>query len=77
MAVKFVTLAIGLDDAIVRQVELPQIPKDDMRLVLKNNTRGYLQQDLPAHVFDCHIFAPKMPSSFQKAAEPARPDDNA
>jgi type IV pilus assembly protein PilM len=57
---RFVTLAIGLDDTVVRQVELPQIPKDEMRMVLKNNTRGYLQQDLPNHVFDCHIFAPRV-----------------
>ena len=56
---RFTTLAIGLDDAVVRQVELPQIPKDEMRLVVKNNTKGYLQQDLPGHVFDCHIFPPK------------------
>jgi len=53
---KLVTLAIGLDDTVVRQVELPQIPVDEMRLVLKNNTKGYLQQDMPNHVFDCHIF---------------------
>jgi len=36
---KLVTLAVGLDDTMVRQVELPQIPVDEMRLVLKNNTR--------------------------------------
>ena len=48
---KLVTLAIGLDDTVVRQVELPQIPMDEMRLVLKNNTKGYLQQDMPNHVF--------------------------
>ena len=53
--VKFVTLAVSLDDAIVRQVELPKIPVDEMRLVLKNNSKGYLQQDLPNHVFDCNI----------------------
>jgi type IV pilus assembly protein PilM len=56
---KYVTLSLGLDDAVVRQVELPQIPIDDMRMVLKNNTKGYLQQDLPGHVFDCYIFPPK------------------
>ena len=55
--VKYVTLAIGLDDAVVRQVELPQIPVDEMRMVLKNNTKSYLQQDLPGHVFDCYIFS--------------------
>ena len=58
---KFVTLSIGVNDAIVRPVELPQIPVDEMRLVLKNNTRGYLQQDLPNRVFDCHIIPPKSP----------------
>ncbi len=59
---KHVVLAVGLEDAIVRQVELPQIPIDEMRLVLKNNTKGYLQQDLPNYAFDCHIFPPKMPT---------------
>jgi len=55
--IKFTTLAVGLDDAIVRQVEFPQIPVEEMRMVLKNNTKGYLQQDLPDHVFDCHFSA--------------------
>lgn len=64
---KRVTVAVGLDEAIVKQIELPQIPIDDMRQVLKNNTKGYLQQDLPAHAFDCHIFPPKLS---QKAEAP-------
>src|ERR1700677_3714564 len=38
---KAVTLAIGLEDAVVKQIELPQIPVDDMRMVLKNNPKGY------------------------------------
>ena len=63
---------MGLDDAIVRQVELPQIPVGEMRMVLKNNTKGYLQQDLPNHVFDCHIFPPKTTAP-GKPAEPAKP----
>ena len=70
---KFVTLAVGLDDAIVRQVELPQIPVGEMRQVLKNNTKGYLQQDLPNHVFDCYIFPPKTTSMPGKPADPAKP----
>jgi type IV pilus assembly protein PilM len=52
---KFVTLAISLDDAIARQVELPKIPVAEMRMVLKNNTKAFLQQDLPNYVFDCHL----------------------
>ena len=67
---KLVTLAIGLDDTVVRQVELPQIPVDEMRMVLKNNTKGYLQQDMPNHVFDCHIFPPKTPASSKPAEAP-------
>lgn len=57
---KNIALAIGLDETMVRQIELPQIPVDEMRLVLKNNSKAYLQQDLPNYVFDCHIFPPKL-----------------
>jgi len=56
---QYVTLSLGLDDAVVRQVDLPQIPLDEMRLILKNNPKAYLQQDLPGHVFDCYIFPPR------------------
>lgn len=66
---KFVTLSVGVNDAIVRPVELPQIPVDEMRLVLKNNTRGYLQQDLPDRVFDCHIIPPKASSTPAEAGK--------
>jgi type IV pilus assembly protein PilM len=48
-----VTLAVGVGDAFVRPAELPQMRIEDMRQVLKNNTKLYLQQDLPGHVFDC------------------------
>jgi Tfp pilus assembly PilM family ATPase len=47
---KFITMSVGLDDAMVRQVEMPQIPLDEMRQILKVNHKGYLQQDLPNHV---------------------------
>ena len=57
---KWITLALGLDDSIIKQIELPQIPLDDMRLVLKNNSKAYLQQDLSGYAFDCHIFPPKL-----------------
>ena len=57
---KFVTMAVGLDDAVVRQIELPQIPVDEMRQILKVNHKNYLQQDLPNHVFDCYIIPPRL-----------------
>lgn len=65
--VRYVTLAVSLDDAVVRLVDLPQIPVDEMRLVLKNNAKTYLQQELPGHVFDCYIF-PQKPSLNGKPA---------
>jgi type IV pilus assembly protein PilM len=61
-----VSLAIGVNDSIVRHAELPLMPVGDMRQVLKNNTKNYLQQDLPGHVFDCFIIPPR---SSQKPAE--------
>jgi type IV pilus assembly protein PilM len=50
---KYATLTLGVNDAVLRHAELPPIPKEDMRLILKNNSKNYLQQDLPNHVFDC------------------------
>jgi type IV pilus assembly protein PilM len=49
-----VTVALGVNDCIFRQVEVPLMPLDDMRLMLKFHSKNYLQQDLPAHVFDCY-----------------------
>jgi type IV pilus assembly protein PilM len=57
---KSVTLTLGLDDVMLKQIELPQVPVDDMRMIIKNNTKAYLQQDLPNYCFDCHIFIPKV-----------------
>jgi len=51
---KTVTLTVGVNDAIVRHVEMPPMPAEDIRQVLKISSRTYLQQDLPNHVFDCH-----------------------
>lgn len=56
---KFITMAVGLDDAIVRQIEMPPIPVDEMRSILKVNHKNYLQQDLPGHVFDCYVIPPR------------------
>lgn len=70
-ATKFVALAVGLDDAIVRQVDLPRIDVSEMRMVIKNNPKGYLQQDLPNHVFDCHILPTKPAAAPGKALDAA------
>ena len=66
---KLATLVIGVNDSIVRHAELPQMPAEDMRLVLKMNPKNYLQQDLPGHIFDCFITTPR-PSKSQPATKP-------
>jgi type IV pilus assembly protein PilM len=70
---KFVTAAVGLGDAVVRQVELPQIPLDEMRSILKMNHKNYLQQDLPNHAFDCYIIPPRAQTADAKKPEPLQP----
>ena len=69
---KYITMSVGLDDAIIKQVELPQIPLDEMRQILKVNHKGYLQQDLPNHVFDCYILPPRLNALDSKPADSSR-----
>lgn len=57
---KSVTLTLALEDVMLKQIELPQVPVDDMRMIIKNNSKAYLQQDLPNYSFDCHIFIPNV-----------------
>lgn len=56
---KYISVAVGLGDAVVRQIELPPLPLDEMRSILKMNHKNYLQQDLPNHTFDCYIIPPR------------------
>jgi type IV pilus assembly protein PilM len=71
---KHVILAARVDDAQVRHAEMPRLPVADMRMVLKLNAKAYLQQDLPGHVFDCHISTrPQQPRPAGKASVPDGP----
>lgn len=54
---KTVSLTVGVSDALVRTVEMPAMPAEDMRMVLKHNSRNYLQQDMTNYLFDCHVLA--------------------
>jgi len=56
---KAVALSIQPDDAVVRQVELPQMRTDEMRQLIKLNSKNVLQQDLPGYCYDVHPFMPK------------------
>lgn len=64
---KTVSLTVGVSDALVRTVEMPIMPTEDMRSVLKLNSRNYLQQDLTNYLFDCHVVSN---GSHGKAAPP-------
>ena len=52
---KTVVVSLGVADSVVRRTEMPPMPMDDLRQLLKFNTKTYLQQDLPDHVFDCSV----------------------
>ena len=66
-------IAIGVNDSIMRQVEMPRIPVDDMRAVLKMNSKNYLQQELTNYVFDCFIIPPRYVASPADLGKPAAP----
>jgi type IV pilus assembly protein PilM len=71
---KYVSLTAGVNDAQVRHADLPRMPVRDMSMVLKLNSKNYLQQDLPNHVFDCHVSTrPHQPKPSEKPKEPGSP----
>jgi len=72
---KHSVLIIGINDSILRHAELPMIPVSDMRLMLKFNSKNYLQQELPDHVYDCQVLPPKASATGEavsKAGQKAR-----
>jgi type IV pilus assembly protein PilM len=50
-----VVLVVGTNSALLSQVDLPGASAADLRKMIKLSPRAYLQQDLPDHVFDCHV----------------------
>jgi type IV pilus assembly protein PilM len=69
---KNIAVAVGLDDVVTRLVDLPQMPIDEMRQVLKMNHKNYLQQDLPNHTFDCFIIPTRVQAAESKTAGPGK-----
>jgi len=57
---KPVALTVGIEDSLVRHVEMPLMPPEDIRMILKNNPRVYLQQDLAGYIFDS--YSPNAPT---------------
>jgi type IV pilus assembly protein PilM len=60
---RMVSLTTNVNDALVRHIDIPRMPLDDMRLILKHNSRAYLQQDLQNYVFDCHLLPESAPDT--------------
>ncbi len=71
---RLVALTTNVNDVLVRHVEMPRLAADEMRLVLKHNSRNYLQQDLSNYIFDCHVLPPGGSAS---PAEGSKPIGNA
>lgn len=69
---KNVALAVGVNDAFLRQAELPMIPIPDMRMMLKFSAKNYLQQDYADHIFDCHLLPPRGAAAVEAARAPQR-----
>jgi type IV pilus assembly protein PilM len=70
-----VSLILGVSDALLRHAEMPIVPVSDMRLMLKYNSKNYLQQDLTDYVFDCQtlgLSANSNPADGVKAGQKAR-----
>ncbi len=69
---KLLTLTVGVNDSLLRHTEMPRMPIDDIRMVLKLNSKTYLQQELTNYVYDCHIMppSPQKPDPKAAAAQP-------
>ncbi len=70
---KQATVTVGVNDSIVRPVEMPMMPASDFRNVLKLNSKMYLQQDFSGYVFDRYI----IPNAAGAAADKRKADANA
>ncbi|MBI1176435.1 hypothetical protein GC207_03245 [bacterium] len=66
---KQVVLAVGVQESLLRHAEMPMIPTPELRTVLKVGSRNFLQEDLPGHVFDCHLLAIQQPNSGPEIAK--------
>ena len=65
------TIALGLNDLVVRNIEMPAMPIAEMRQILKLNSKAYLQQDLPGYVFDCYVVSSRRPNEKSAPKEEA------
>ena len=48
-------LVVGIDDAVLRNVEMPRSERGEMRQMLKLNPQHFFKQEMPDTVFDCFV----------------------
>jgi len=70
---KQLTLALSDSETVFRQVEAPLMPVDDLRRMLKFNSKTYLQQELTDYVFDCQYVTSMSPAKTADGAKAATP----
>jgi type IV pilus assembly protein PilM len=66
---RYLSLSLGAADALLRHAELPVVGINDMRQMLRFGSKNYLQQDMPDHLFDCHILAVPQGEAAAKGAK--------
>ena len=74
---KQISVSIGVSETLFRQVEVPLMPVSDLRLMLKFNSKTYLQQELPDHVFDCCYVLSRAGQKFDGAKPAGTPKHKA
>src|ERR1043166_9313619 len=52
--------SISARSTLIRHVEFPQMPLEDMKKALKLNSSPYLHQQYTNYNFDCHILPPRV-----------------
>jgi len=65
-------LVIGIDDAVLRNVEMPLTERGEMRQMLKLNPQHFFQQEMPDTTFDCFVPTEKNGAD-EPSAKPSRP----
>jgi type IV pilus assembly protein PilM len=54
-ATRRAVIAVGSGSVLLTHADLPPAAPSDLRKVIKLSPKAYLQQDMPDHVFDCHV----------------------
>ncbi|MCS7338013.1 MAG: pilus assembly protein PilM [Verrucomicrobiae bacterium] len=52
---KLMAVTASVSDVVIRTVEMPPVPLNEMRAIIKNNPKQHMAQELPDHTFDCYI----------------------